>query len=66
VKVVVELKPGATVPADELIHLAKLKLSGVKAPKSIDFVAALPWSPVGKVLTKTLREPYWAGRERKI
>ena len=23
-------------------------------------------SPVGKVLTKTLREPYWAGRERKI
>jgi hypothetical protein len=22
--------------------------------------------PVGKVLKKTLREPHWAGRERKI
>jgi len=66
VKAVVELKPGATASADELIGLAKEKLGGVKAPKSVDFIAALPRSPVGKVLKKTLREPYWAGRERKI
>jgi len=32
VKAVVELKPGASVPAEELIHLAKRKLGGVKAP----------------------------------
>ena len=50
----------------KLIRLAKDKLGGVKAPKSVDFIAALPRSPVGKVLKKTLREPYWAGRERKI
>jgi acyl-CoA synthetase (AMP-forming)/AMP-acid ligase II len=66
VKAVVELKPGAKATEDELIHLAKDKLGGVKAPKSVDFIAALPRSPVGKVLKKTLREPYWAGRERKI
>jgi len=66
VKAVVELKPGVTATEDELIHLAKDKLGGVKAPKSVDFIAALPRSPVGKVLKKTLREPYWAGRERKI
>ena len=66
VKAVVELKPGAAATADELIHLAKDKLGGVKAPKSVDFIAALPRSPVGKVLKKTLREPYWAGRARKI
>lgn len=66
VKAVVELKPGATASADELIDLAKDKLGGVKAPKSVDFIASLPRSPVGKVLKKTLREPYWAGRERKI
>jgi acyl-CoA synthetase (AMP-forming)/AMP-acid ligase II len=66
VKAVVELKPGATATADELIHLAKQKLGDVKAPKSVDFIQALPRSPVGKVLKKTLREPYWAGRERKI
>jgi acyl-CoA synthetase (AMP-forming)/AMP-acid ligase II len=66
VKAVVELKPGASAAADELIQLAKEKLGGVKAPKSVDFVAALPRRPVAKVLKKTLREPCWAGRERKI
>jgi acyl-CoA synthetase (AMP-forming)/AMP-acid ligase II len=38
----------------------------VKAPKSVDFVAALPRSPVGKVLKKDLREPYWQGAARRI
>jgi acyl-CoA synthetase (AMP-forming)/AMP-acid ligase II len=66
VKAVVELKPGMTVEPDELIQLAKEKLGGVKAPKSVDFVDVLPRSPVGKVLKKTLREPYWVGHERKI
>ncbi|MSP77938.1 MAG: hypothetical protein EXR12_17615 [Rhodospirillaceae bacterium] len=66
VKAVVELKPGAKAGADELIALVKEKLGGVKAPKSVDFIAALPRSPVGKVLKKNLREVYWAGRERKI
>lgn len=41
-------------------------LGGVKAPKSVDFIAALPLSLVGKVQKKTLREPCWAGRERQI
>lgn len=66
VKAVVELKPGAAVAAEELIGLAKEKLGGVKAPKSVDFIAALPRSPVGKVLKKDLRAPYWAGHDRKI
>ncbi|HYD07311.1 MAG TPA: fatty acid--CoA ligase, partial [Reyranella sp.] len=66
VKAVVELKPGARATADELIALAKDKLGGVKAPKSVDFTAALPRSPVGKVLKRDLRATYWAGRERKI
>ena len=66
VKAVVELKPGARADAGELIALAKDKLGGVKAPKSVDFIAALPRSPVGKVLKKNLREPYWAGHDRKI
>jgi hypothetical protein len=29
-------------------------------------IGALPRSPVGKVLKKTLREPHWAGRAHKI
>ncbi|HTG22734.1 MAG TPA: hypothetical protein VK681_22010 [Reyranella sp.] len=51
--------PGGAVPADELVAFAKHKLSGVNAPKSVDFIAALARSRVGKELNKTPREPYW-------
>jgi acyl-CoA synthetase (AMP-forming)/AMP-acid ligase II len=66
VKAVVELKPGAQASADELISLCKAKLGSVKAPKSVDFVNQLPRSPVGKVLKKDIREPYWRGVSRRI
>jgi acyl-CoA synthetase (AMP-forming)/AMP-acid ligase II len=66
VKAVVELNAGQTATADELIALCKDKLGSVKAPKSVDFVASLPRSPVGKVLKKDLRAQYWQDTNRKI
>ncbi|KVG81157.1 long-chain fatty acid--CoA ligase [Burkholderia ubonensis] len=66
VKAVVELNAGQSVSAEELVALCKEKLGSVKAPKSVDFVAALPRSTVGKVLKKDLREQYWQGRQRRI
>jgi len=42
VKAVVELNAGQQVTADELITLCKEKLGSVKAPKTVDFVEALP------------------------
>ena len=66
VKAVVELNAGQTVSADELIALCKEKLGSVKAPKSVDFIASLPRSPVGKVLKKGLRQQYWDKADRKI
>ena len=66
VKAVVELNVGQAVSADELVALCKEKLGSVKTPKSVDFVAALPRSTVGKVLEKDLREQYWQGLQRKI
>ncbi|MBX3622965.1 MAG: AMP-binding protein [Rhizobacter sp.] len=66
VKAVVELNDGQSVTADELIALCKEKLGSVKAPKSVDFVPALPRSPVGKVLKKDLRAQYWKDAKRKI
>jgi acyl-CoA synthetase (AMP-forming)/AMP-acid ligase II len=66
VKAVVELNAGVEVDEAELIALCKLKLGSVKAPKSIDFVAVLPRSPVGKVLKKDLREQYWSTAGRKV
>jgi long-chain acyl-CoA synthetase len=37
-----------------------------KAPKSVDFVDALPRNAAGKILRRELREPYWVGRDRRV
>ncbi len=66
VKAVIELKAGADVGAEELIALCKATLGSVKAPKTIDFIATLPRSPVGKVLKKKIRDPYWSASQRRI
>ena len=52
--------------ADEIIALCKEKLGSVKAPKSVDFWERLPRSPVGKVLKRDIRKPFWEGRGRQI
>ncbi len=66
VKAVVELNEGQTLSADEVIALCKHKLGSVMAPKSVEFVEALPRSAAGKVLKKDLRAAYWAGTQRRI
>jgi acyl-CoA synthetase (AMP-forming)/AMP-acid ligase II len=66
VKAVVELNPGQEVTAEELIAMCKAKLGSVMAPKTVDFIAALPRSSVGKVLKKDLREQYWQDSGRKV
>jgi len=66
VKAVVELNAGQSITAEALIELCKQKLGSVKAPKSVDFVDALPRSAVGKVLKKDLRERYWQHQTRRI
>jgi acyl-CoA synthetase (AMP-forming)/AMP-acid ligase II len=66
VKAVVELNPGETVTAEELIALCRSALGGVRTPKTVDFVRALPRSPIGKVLKKDLRDGYWAETSRAI
>jgi acyl-CoA synthetase (AMP-forming)/AMP-acid ligase II len=66
IKAVVELKPGRTVAAEDLIRLCKGRIGSVKAPKSVDFVGDLPRSPVGKVARRDVRDRYWKGQERKV
>ena len=63
---VVELKPGQTSCSDELIALCRHRIGSVKAPKSVEFVDALPRSAVGKVLKRALRDKYWQGRARRV
>ncbi|GJF12276.1 acyl-CoA synthetase [Mycolicibacterium cyprinidarum] len=66
VKAIVVAGPGATLREADLIGFARARLGGFKLPKSVDFVAALPRTPSGKVLKRELREPYWAGIGRQI
>lgn len=66
VKAIVVLKPGCAVSAQDLVAHAKKSIAAYKAPKSIDFVEALPKNSVGKVLKGRLRDEYWSGRERMV
>jgi long-chain acyl-CoA synthetase len=45
---------------DDLISYAREKLSGVKIPRRIDFLAELPRHDTGKLYKRLLRDQYWA------
>ncbi|MGE4337135.1 MAG: class I adenylate-forming enzyme family protein [Pigmentiphaga sp.] len=66
VTAVVECKDGQAVDAEELIAFCRERLSGVKTPKHIVIVDSLPRSPVGKVLRRAVRQPYWNDRARAV
>ncbi len=66
VKAVVHLRKGHEADEAELIAFCKNRLGSVKTPKSIEFWDALPRTAVGKVDRRSIRRPYWEGREKMI
>ena len=69
VKAVVVLRPGhepSEALAAELRSAVKDAKGAVQSPKSVDFVAQLPLSPLGKPDKKALRAQYWEGHERSV
>jgi long-chain acyl-CoA synthetase len=66
VKAVVVLKPGHTAEVADIIAFARSRIAAFKAPKTVDFIDLLPRNASGKILRRELREPYWAGRERRV
>jgi len=66
VKAFVVLKAGANNDAAELQAHVKQKRGAPWAPKTIDFVDAIPVTGLGKIDRKTLRAPYWEGRSRGV
>lgn len=66
VKGVVVLKPGKQADGAEIIAFCKERIAHYKAPKSIDFIDALPRTGSGKIQKKVLRDKYWEGYEKKI
>ena len=49
-----------------LLAFCRERLAHYKCPTSVDWVEALPRNPTGKILKRELREPYWAGRDRRV
>jgi long-chain acyl-CoA synthetase len=66
VKAVVVPAAGASPAQEDLIAFTRDLLAGYKLPKSVDFAAELPRNPSGKLIKRQLREPYWAGVERRV
>ncbi|HET8578544.1 MAG TPA: long-chain fatty acid--CoA ligase [Methylomirabilota bacterium] len=57
VKAFVVLKEGAAADAEALRALCRGKIASYKVPEAVEFIAALPKNPTGKILKKELRKP---------
>jgi fatty-acyl-CoA synthase len=62
----VVLRAGASVAAEELMALVRERKGAVQAPKSIEFVAALPVTGLGKLDKKAIRAKFWQGQQRAV
>ncbi|TCK26831.1 acyl-CoA synthetase [Pseudonocardia endophytica] len=66
VHAVVVLRADQTVTAEELREHAKTRIAGYKAPRSAEFVDALPVSAAGKILKRELRAAHWSEGDREV
>ncbi|MGO1059246.1 long-chain-fatty-acid--CoA ligase [Planococcus sp. FY231025] len=58
-KAIIVLQPGAACTEADIIAYTRDNMAHFKAPKSIDFVDALPKTATGKLQKFRLREMYW-------
>jgi long-chain acyl-CoA synthetase len=68
VKAVVQLRAGVEagdISAALEAHCRE-HLAGYKVPRSFDFSESIPRTGTGKIEKRVLREPYWAGSDRRI
>jgi fatty-acyl-CoA synthase len=64
---VVALKPGHELGREELLVFLQGRVAKFKLPRRIEFRnAPLPKTGTGKIMKRELREPFWAGKERRV
>ncbi len=63
---VVQPLPGAALTEDAVRHWLRERLAGYKVPRVVAFHEQLPREDTGKIFKRKLREPYWAGRTRRV
>jgi long-chain acyl-CoA synthetase len=65
VHAVIALKKGAKCTPEEIIEFCKARMSRFKAPKSVEFIDALPKNATGKILKTDLRKKFKEDQEKK-
>jgi acyl-CoA synthetase (AMP-forming)/AMP-acid ligase II len=66
VHAVVVRRPGAALDEAGVIAHARAHLAGYKIPRSVSFASELPRTGSGKILKRTLREPFWKGHATRV
>lgn len=66
VKAIVVPRPGETPDPAAIIQWARERIASYKAPKSVEFIEALPRNASGKILRRELRAPYWKDKTRNV
>jgi fatty-acyl-CoA synthase len=66
VKALVVLREGHDVSGGELIAFCRDRISHYKCPTTVDVRSTLPRTATGKLQKFKLREPYWAGQDRRV
>jgi acyl-CoA synthetase (AMP-forming)/AMP-acid ligase II len=66
IKALVVLRPGAAATERDLIEHCRSRLAHFKCPTSVELREALVRTATGKLQKFKLREPYWAGRARRV
>ncbi|MBM4440816.1 MAG: AMP-binding protein [Candidatus Rokubacteria bacterium] len=66
VHAVVVRRPGTTLTPEALTAFGRDHLAGYKVPRSVSFADELPKTGSGKVLKRSLREPFWRGRTKRV
>jgi long-chain acyl-CoA synthetase len=62
----VQPRRDAQLDADAVRAFLRERLAGYKVPPVVTFHDALPREDTGKIFKRKLREPYWAGRTRRV
>jgi fatty-acyl-CoA synthase len=66
VTALVVTSPGAELTEADVIAWARTRLAGYKCPKRVEFRDELARTATGKLQKFKLREPFWAGQDRRV
>lgn len=63
---VVQVRTAASLDAAAVQEFLAQRLARYKVPKVVEFATELPREDTGKIFKRKLREPFWAGRTRRV